>query len=71
MTKLTIQPKQGCKKCYGRGHAGIDVEHGRRIYCKCVVKQIAEQLSKVSPVPKEVEMQLVQHEFRDGTLKKG
>ena len=33
-TPLRREPKKNCKKCFGRGHIGID-ESGKYVPCKC------------------------------------
>lgn len=43
-----IQPKIGCRKCYGRGHTGQEVEQmgerwvptGRFVACTCIKKAL-------------------------------
>lgn len=33
---LKGEPKKNCKKCYGRGHIGIDGDTGKYVPCLCV-----------------------------------
>lgn len=37
---LTEQPKQNCKKCYGRGHLGRDQTTYAFEICNCIRKKI-------------------------------
>ena len=42
MVELKGQPKKNCKKCYGVGHLGRDVNTHKFILCPCVKKPHAE-----------------------------
>jgi len=33
-----VRPKVSCKKCYGRGHVGFNVDTHRYVICSCVKK---------------------------------
>lgn len=53
--KVEATPNPKCSKCYGRGYTGIEVTSQRKVWCKCVVKQVRAQ---VPPGHKMVEVVL-------------
>lgn len=32
---LRCEPKKNCKRCFGRGHIGIDGDTGKYVPCRC------------------------------------
>jgi hypothetical protein len=43
---LVKQPKNSCKKCFGRGHCGRDSVNFTYILCNCIKKSLDLELIK-------------------------
>jgi hypothetical protein len=53
ITTDMLMAKQGCSKCFGRGHRGMNLKTGNHVPCNCVMvdmdklKSVVDEKAKV------------------------